>query len=153
MKFIQKDHSVECIREHGNHDHSSEEIVASFDEQLDSIPPHVAGLLSTSEINELEHWLDEKHQLRASLDNKPLGNTILETLPSLMDEATQALASQDILDKELYKQIKKSLMKLDLRLSRFHKLSEAELSEFNALEQEEVLKEQLNSIQNKIKVE
>lgn len=150
MKFIQVDNSIHCVRVFLKSHKEIEEFVVGFDERLDCIPPHVEGLLTPEETEALSAWLNERTKLQEELEEKPLGLTVLETLPNLLQSSADALDSLDAIDKQLLKQIKQGLIRLDLKLSYFHKLSEEDMTEINTMKDEEVLKTQLESIKQKV---
>jgi len=151
MNFIQTNHSVQCVRTHLEHGHEVSEVVVSFDEQLSTIAPHVSAALSTEEINQLDTWLKERAQLQQELKEKPLGLTILEALPGLMQEATDAVRHLETLDASLHSQIEDSLHLFRIALDEsLHSGHADESNDFDSMQNEEVLKEQLTSIKNKV---
>ncbi len=152
MKFVREKGSVKCVRTAASDSSGSskEVIVATFGEQIDTVPPHVAAKLAEQEIKELERWLQERSALQAKLDEAPVEKTLLETLPTLLQKVTGSLENIDALDMDLFKSIKISLLKLDRKLNDFHTLTEEEILELDTMQDNEVLKEQLITIKNKL---
>ena len=151
MNFIQTNHAVQCVRTHFEHGREVSEVVVSFDEQLSTIAPHVSALLSTEEINQLGAWLEERTKLQQELKEKPLGMTILEALPGLMQEATDAVRHLESLDASLHSQIEDSLHLFRIALDEALQSGHVDNSnDFDSMQDEEVLKEQLTSIKNKV---
>ncbi|WP_250656568.1 hypothetical protein [Alkalimarinus coralli] len=150
MNFVQTNNAVQCVRTRYVDGREISEVVVSFDDQLCTIAPHVSAHLSSEEIKQLEAWLAERARLQNKLKEKPLGTTVLEALPSLLQEATDAVRHLDSLDVTLHNQITQSLNLFSEALDSALHTSRHEQSEFDSLQHEEVLKEQLNSIKSKV---
>ena len=151
MNFVQTNQSVQCVRTHQENGRTVSEVVVSFDEQLSTIAPHVSALLSTDEINQLGAWLEERKQLQHELKEKPLGIAVLEALPGLIQEATDAVRHLNTVDLSLHNQIEQSLHLFQTALNKAsHSDRMNESSQFDSMQDEEVLKEQLTSIKNKV---
>ncbi|MFD2231985.1 hypothetical protein [Alkalimarinus sediminis] len=151
MNFVQTNHAVQCVRTHQESGRTVSEVVVSFDAQLSTIAPHVSALLSTDEINQLSAWLEERKQLQKELQDKPLGVAVLEALPGLVQEATEAVEQLEALDVSLHTQIEQSLRLFRTALNKASRSEHLEESnQFDSLQDEEVLKEQLASIKNKV---
>ncbi len=151
MNFVQSNKSVQCIRTHQKHGKEISELIVSFDEQLATIAPHVSALLSAKEISQLDAWLIERNKLQLALEDKPLGITVLEALPGLLQEAADAVSHLEQLDASLYRQIKQSLSLFNTALEGAIRSGDInQLTEFDTMQDEEILKEQLNSIHSKV---
>lgn len=151
MEFVRKNHAIQCVRCYQHQGREVSEVVVSFDEQLDTIAPHVTAALSTQELNQLRAWLDERQQLRHELKDKPLGITVLEALPGLIQEATEAAQCLDRIDISLHQDIEQSLRLLKTALNdALHTPPADESQEFDSMQHQEVLKEQLTSIKSKV---
>lgn len=151
MIFVQTNQAVQCIRTHQESGRTVSEVIVSFDKQLSTIAPHVSALLSTDEINQLGAWLEDRKQLQQELKDKPLGIAVLEALPGLIQEATDAVRHLDTLDISLHNQIEQSLHLFQTALEKTtHSNHIDESSQFDSMQNEEVLKEQLASIKNKV---
>lgn len=151
MNFVQTNQSVQCVRMHQENGRTVSEVIVSFDEQLSIIAPHVSALLSADEINQLGAWLEERKQLQQELKDKPLGIAVLEALPGLIQEATNAVRHLDTVDILLHNQIELSLHLFQTALNKAsHSDNMDEASQFDSMQDEEVLKEQLTSIKNKV---
>ncbi|UZE95794.1 hypothetical protein [Alkalimarinus alittae] len=151
MNFIRTNHAVQCVRTRQVDGREVSEVVVSFDEQLNTIAPHVSALLSTEEVNQLGAWLEERARLQHELKDKPLGITVLEALPGLLQEATDAVRLLDTLDSSLHNQIEDSLRLFRSTLDdALHTNHTNEQNEFDSMQDEEVLKEQLTSIKSKV---
>lgn len=151
MNFVQTNQSVQCVRTHQQQGRTTSEVVVSFDTQLSTIAPHVSALLSADEIDQLDAWLEERKQLQSELEDKPLGNAVLEVLPGLLQEATDAVRELEVIDMSLRTQIEQSLQLFRTELNKTADSGQIDKSnQFDSMQEEEVLKEQLASIQNKV---
>lgn len=152
MKFVNENSDIKCVRVMtGKTANSAKEtVVVTFDHQIETVPPHVAARLSRQEIKELEQWLKERSKLQAVLEESSVEKTLLETLPAFLQETTSALDEINTLDFNLFKSIKLSLLKLDRRLGEFHSVTEKEILDLDAMQDNEVLKEQLDALKSKL---
>ena len=150
MKFVNEAGSIHCIRvASGAIGDEREVIIATFHDEVESVPPHVAALLSPDEIVQLERWLLNQIELKKKLEQQPVEKTMLETLPVYLHECMHSLQSIEVIDAELSLSICESLDALKARLERISKSEEGHL-ECDALNETEVLKEQLISIKNSV---
>lgn len=95
MKFQVKNRSIECIRYSSNNKQS---VIARFDEHLRITPPHVISQLIEDELLRLSEWLAERELIK----DAPAENNLLCLLPSLMDEAIDALDHIDGISQKSY---------------------------------------------------
>lgn len=95
MKFQVKNGSIECIRINPN---SEQSVVARFDEHLRIAPPHLINKLLADELKSLEEWLADREVIK----DAPAEKNLLCLLPSLMNEAVEALDNIDGIDQESY---------------------------------------------------
>ncbi len=152
MDFINETGKIKCLKEihiQGNELAKPVEI-ASFDELVETVPPHVASKLSSEEIKQLELWLKERESLKEKLQEAPLEKTVVETLPALLREATNALEEIDGVDHVLYKDIKLQLSEFDNKLSKLKQLNDDDTLAQNEMNDSEVLKEQLKIIKKNL---
>lgn len=148
MKFVQSQETVSCIRTVVSNGKRKDVVVAEFDERLNEVAPHVAGLLRDEELRSLEEWLEERARLRKELESNSFSQTVLEALPPLLDSAIGTIGEVDSIDKSLLKSIKRKLIRLNSKLDQFHRFTDEEMKEFHEMEESDVLKEQLDSIKN-----
>ena len=148
MDFINETGKIKCLKEiHTYGDELPKQVeIASFDELVETVPPHVAAKLSSEEIKQLELWLKERENLKEKLQEAPLEKTVLETLPALIREAINALDEIDIIDPDLYKDIKLHLSEFDNKLNKLQQLTDDDTLDQNEMNDCEVLKEQLKTI-------
>ncbi len=152
MEFVTEGNAINCIKtvydpETGE---SMETVVVSFDANVDRVPPHVAASLNPEEIKQLDLWIEERAKLQSTLETRPVEKTVLEALPAVLEEALHALDDIDELDIEVFKDIKRTLLKLDEAINSFQPLSEEETVVIRQLQSSEVLKEQLDTIKKKL---
>jgi hypothetical protein len=147
MKFICEDGSIYCYRETPTQE---AKLIASFDEGLQSVPPHVEGRLNTQEQAELEQWLQEHNALHQSYAEKDLGDALLEALPKLLKHARRELNRRESIDPRLYQRLKLEAQSLIEALDSADKRRNEALNSFELIEQSTVLKTQLEMIKQKI---
>jgi hypothetical protein len=150
MKFVSENSQIKCIRTMEESNLKKEVVVVTFGHQIERVPPHVAARLSEPEIAALDCWLEERSRLQIALEEAPIGKTILETLPALLLEATDTLDESEAMDPKLFKNIKRSLLKLARRLNDVHALTETEIPDLDTMQNSEVLKEQLHALKRNL---
>jgi hypothetical protein len=152
MDFINDLGKIKCLREtHIQGDESPKQVeIASFDEHVETVPPHVAASLSSEEIKQLELWLKERENLKEKLHEATSEETVLETLPALLCEAINALDEIDGIDPDLYKDIKLRLSEFDNKLNKLQHLTDNNTLDQNEMNDSEVLKEQLKIIKKNL---
>ena len=151
MKFIRAEGKIKCIRtsvdKNGN---VRESEVAEFDDAIETVAPHVAASLHNGEITQLYSWLQEHITLNRKLAEQPLEKTVLETVPALLDEAIIALEEIATLDIDLHQELKEKLTLFETKLSTFDPLVSEHTPELNAIEDKEILKNQLSKINKEL---
>ena len=152
MKFITKGETINCVRIIKDK-HSGKEnriIVASFGAGVDRVAPHVEAELYSEEVTELKQWLLDRSKLQSRLENQPIAETILESLPLTLEQATQAIKDVDHLDSITFRTISERLSDLSEALDnkkRFNTPGRAELKEMKGGEEQ---KERLDTIKRDI---
>jgi len=152
MEFITKDETILCIRILKNKDLAKEtrSTVTSFYAHIGRVAPHVSAALTTEEVEELELWLKDRTSLQSRLEGQPIEDTILESLPLLLNQATKALKHVDHLDSTVFKSINDNLTKLSEVLDHTKRITasgKAGLKQMNSAEEQ---KERLNRIKRDI---
>ncbi|MBY4677571.1 hypothetical protein [Marinobacterium arenosum] len=152
MEFITKGESINCIRVIKDKDPSKETriTVASFNARVDRVPPHVAAELYTEEIKELVLWLEDRVHLQSRLERQPIENTILESFPLLVQQATQSLKSMDQLDSKLLYEINERLKELCEELTKKKGFTAAIEAGSKQMKNSEIQKERLDKIKKNI---
>ncbi len=152
IEFRTEGSSVLCLRYKVSprHGRADEKVVASFDVAVDRVAPHVAAVLTAPERQRLQHWLSDRHTLQQGLRHEPLENTVLESLPALLDEAISAAASAEDMDIATYQLIKRKLTTLERMLDNVESQSQPDKLELKVMNDEEVLKEQLRTIKRRL---
>jgi hypothetical protein len=151
MQFINETGNIHCIRtQHASSGGDEENIIATFHDQVDSVPPHVAAMLSADEISQLELWLSDQAKLKEKLDQQSAEKTLLEMLPAYIQKCTLSLEYIESIDAELYTNICQRIGELNKGLDKVSATQNTNQEEFNEMKDEEVLKEQLKSIKNSI---
>jgi hypothetical protein len=152
MEFITKDETILCIRIIKNKDSAKEtrNTVTSFDARVGRVAPHVSAVLTVEEVNELELWLKDRTNLQSRLEGQPIEDTILESLPHILNQAVKALKHVNHLDSTVFRSIKESLSDLSEVLDNTERItstSKAGLKQMNFGEEQ---KERLNTIKRDI---
>ena len=151
MQFINETGSIQCIRtQYASTGDEQDCIIATFHDQIESVPPHVAAILSADEIAQLELWLSEQTQLKEKLDQQSTEKTLLEMLPAYLQKCTLSLEQIESMDAVLYTNICQNIDELKRGLDKISSTHNNNQEAFNELKEEEVLKEQLKSIKNSI---
>ncbi|WP_196138193.1 hypothetical protein [Aliikangiella sp. G2MR2-5] len=152
MKFVSNGNQIECIRRVRDLSDGgmNDVLIVSFDQEQESIPPHVAACLSPFEVKKLKSWLHERVELNRKLENETMEDTILDTLPQMLSIAKEALKDIDVIDIGLFKQLKVELREFDEMLSRFRNISKTDTIELDKMQDSEVLKEKLSTIQEQL---
>lgn len=144
MKFQVEGRQINCIRIEKDRKtgESEERVVATFDAHLDFAAPHVAAMLTRNELEQLNLWLQD----RKKIQSKSKQQTLLESLPKILQEATKALDTTPVLNEE-------TLKELIMRMHAFAEALDDKLTttskrpeELKEMEPSDVLKEQLNVI-------
>ncbi|WP_067868755.1 hypothetical protein [Neptuniibacter marinus] len=146
MKFITTDSKVKCIREIAG----QEKLIVDFDINVNQVAPHVAALLSTYEINELEAWLTARDTLQEHLEEMPNEKNIIDILPELMHEATQALKELGYIDKQVKKELKLRSRELSTLLKSINTVDESRPKKANTVGKIEILKEKLDAVKKQL---
>ncbi|MDO6514117.1 MULTISPECIES: hypothetical protein [unclassified Neptuniibacter] len=146
MKFITTDNKVKCIREIAG----KEQQVVDFDIDVNQVAPHVAALLSTHEISELEAWLTARGTLQEHLAEIPNEENIINILPELMHEATQALKELGYIDKQVKKELKLRSSELSTLLKSIDTVDESRPKKTNTVGKSESLKEKLDAVKKQL---
>lgn len=152
IEFRTEGNSVLCVRyKVRQSDRRKEEsVVATFDAEVDRVAPHVAAALLAPERKMLHQWLLDRRQLKQALRHEPHENTVLGSLPALLDEAISATQSTDDMDAQLYTLIKQKLATLDTALEQVDSQARSGRAELKVMNDEEVLKEQLRTIKRRL---
>lgn len=148
MRFVIGETQVLCLRESKNPktDETIEEEITSFDVVLDVIAPHVAALLRPEEINDLKIWLKE----RKKIQNEPAELQLLRTLPDMMREGAKVLNRIDNLDRPSYDNLVDAMKIFSKDLKRFDDIYKSEGSNYQSIDDDQVMKERLHSIRKDI---
>ena len=103
MEFVQSGNQIDCVRISRDRERgvASRRVVVSFDAHLETIAPHVKGLLKRTERRQLQQWLEDRRSLKA----KPTEQTVLETLPSLLTQAGGAIGQLPVVDEKLFAEL------------------------------------------------
>lgn len=145
MEFVQNGNQIDCVRTSRNRrkDDVSRVVVASFDAHLETIAPHVKGLLKRAEIKQLENWLEDRRKLKA----KPAAETILETLPGLLMQAREAVDQLPVIDERLFAelQLATEVFQSALDAKRGH-TSPSKKAELEEMGHSEALKQRIDRI-------
>ena len=152
MEFITQDESINCIRIIKDKDSGKERhiTVASFNARVDRLPPHVAVELFTEEVKELVLWLEDRTNLKSRLEKQPIELTILESLPILLRQATQALKDVDQLDLMLLRSISERLEELSETLENTKHFTATSKADSMQMQNSEEQKERLDTIKKDI---
>ena len=146
MKFITTEHKVKCIRELD----SGEVEVVDFDIGVTQVAPHVAAVLSSLEIQELEAWLKARHQLQAHLDQRPDEQNVVEVLPELIRKATLALEQLGQIDRSVKKELKLRISELKQTLKALDVIDDRHPDGLKKVGKKELLKEKLDIVKKKL---
>jgi hypothetical protein len=147
MKFTVAGNKIICSRNSNTAENANNfrQIVA-FDAHLESVPPHVAAKLTKREILELEHFLDDRKRIQAS----PTKDNMLEALPNLLAETSDALSSVDELDRPLYLRLCSSVADLTAALQSVRPRSKGRVTPIRGMRESEALKERLEDIRQNL---
>ncbi|WP_415885927.1 hypothetical protein ACMXYO_15020 [Neptuniibacter sp. QD37_6] len=152
MEFITKGDTIKCVRQikdkvSGKENHIT---VASFNAQVDRLPPHVAAELFTEEVKELVLWLEDRTKLQSQLARQSIDDTILESLPFILRQATQALENLERLDLMLYCSINEGLSDLSEVLDKTERFTSTHKVGSMKMQNSEEQKERLYTIKKDI---
>ena len=152
MEFITKGNTINCIRIIKDKVSGKETYitVASFSARVDRLPPHVAAELFTEEVKELLVWLEDRTKLQSKIAKQPIEETILESLPFLLRQATQALKSVDRLDLMLFRSINERLAELSEVLDNTERFTATRKAGSMQMQNSEEQKERLDTIKKDI---
>ncbi|MGK0341630.1 MAG: hypothetical protein ACJAXW_002181 [Candidatus Azotimanducaceae bacterium] len=101
MQFSFEGSKIVCQRVQESHKGDILIDVAQFDAQVDTVPPHVAGKLSSIEVKDLEMFQRDKVRLQAKGEHR----AIIEALPALIEKARGVLISVNQIDEILHQQL------------------------------------------------
>ncbi len=141
MKFTIAGNKIICSR-----DNDKLRKVVAFDAHLDSVPPHVAAKLTRREIEELGHFLSDRSRIRS---NSTEAN-MLDALPSLLAESTEALYSSNELERSLHERLSSSVAGLSEALRSVKPRSKARVTLIRGMCESEALKERLADIRQNL---
>ena len=152
MEFITKGETIHCVRTIKNQDSGKDAsiIVASFDAHVNRIAPHVVTKLSPEEVKELELWLKDRTNLQIRLEGQSIEDTILEALPILLKQATQALKDADHLDSMIFHSINERLKELTEALENALQHTVTSRAGLKQMQNSEEQKERLDTIKKDI---
>lgn len=152
MEFITKGEAINCIRIIKDKDSGKETqvTVASFNAGVDRVPPHVATVLLIDEVKELVSWLEDRKKLQSKLAKQTIEHTILESLPHLLRQATQALKDVDRLDSMLFRSINERLAELSEALDNTERFTATRKAGSMQMQHSEEQKERLDTIKKDI---
>ena len=145
MKFTASGSKVICSRR----DNTVENVeaykrVVGFDVHVNSVPPHVAGRLTTGEVKELKGFIAERNRIQANSTEANL----LEALPELLQEATVALNAVASVNETMYRNLTTSLEELGSALGRVEPVSRHESPPAKRMSHSEAQKERLENIRS-----
>ena len=146
MKFITTDSKVKCIRENAG----QELHIAEFDIDVNQVAPHVAAVLSSAEISELEEWLAARDTLQTHLATRPNEKNIIGILPELMYQATQAVNELGYIDQQVRKDLLKRAAELTAALNGIRVVDEKRPTQINRVGKTETLKEKLDMLKKQL---
>jgi type I site-specific restriction endonuclease len=121
--------------------------VVEFDEQVDSVPPHVAARLTKGEVEELEQFLADRRRLKAD----PAEINMLEALPELVDEVTDVLRSAERLNIDLYEKIAEAVASLQEALKEVRPKEQGKVTPIRGMRSSEILKQRLENIKQDLR--
>ena len=151
MEFITEGDTVKCVRVISGAEQESRVTVATFHVDVDRVAPHVAASLAPEEISELELWLRDRTNLQEALEERPIEITILDTLPEVLDQATNAINELGELNKEIYQSIRDKISLLTCALDKIdHLETETKKVKLKKMPKSEVLKERLGAIKDNL---
>lgn len=116
--------------------------VAQFDAHVDTVPPHVAGKLSSIEVKDLERFQLDKVRLQAKTEHR----VILEALPTLIDKVRGVLVSVNQIDSKLHQQLTTAKDQLGTALLEVRVEQGKGREDAGSMSAEEALKVQLDII-------
>lgn len=148
MNFTVAGNKIICSRKHktARNADNFRQIVA-FDAHLELVPPHVAAKLTKHEVEELEHFLQDRKRIQAN----PTEANLLEALPNLLAESAQALLSADELDRPLYLRLCSSVTSLTEALQSVRPRSKGRVTPIRqGMRESEALKERLEDIRQNL---
>ncbi|MBB1488572.1 hypothetical protein [Oceanospirillum sediminis] len=152
MEFIIEGETINCVRVYTDQTSGEEArtVIASFDAQVDRVAPHVAAGLSSEEIKELELWLNDRAELQADLEQKPVEHTILETLPAIIMQAAEALGKAEKIDHITDQKIRTSIASLEEALDKAQSMPGNNQLELDEMQSSEELKDRLDAIKSNL---
>ena len=150
MEFITEGETVNCVRIYSDSKGDRRFIVTSFHADVDRVAPHVAASLTPEEINELEMWLTDRAKLQEAMETRPIEETIIEALPAVITQASQAMDKLGELDLGVYEAIRESVISLTRSLDRIERLTTDNEIELRQMPSSEALKERLGAIKENI---
>ncbi len=152
MEFITKGEAINCIRIIKDKELGKETqvTVASFNAGVDRVPPHVAAVLFIDEVKELVSWLEDRKKLQSKLAKQTIEHTILESLPLLLRQATQALNDVDQLELMLFRSIRERLEELSEALDNTERFTAPHKTGSSQMQNSEEQKERLDTIKRDI---
>ena len=143
MKFTVVGNKIICSRnENAVEGDDSFRRVVEFDAHLDTVPPHVLGALTESEIAELESFFVDRERIQANPANKNL----LEALPGLLREATDILQSVEHVNRAIFDQLTASIAEINVALEHVETVSDGSPTATESMRESEAQKERLEDI-------
>lgn len=149
IEFRTEGESVLCVRIDTSPPRT-ETIVASFDASVDRIAPHVAAALTAPERQALKKWLEDRKQLQQTLLNETPEDTVLRSLPALLDEAITAATSTDRINVDTCRDIQRKLETLQSILNQLEETQRHQPPELEVMNDEEVLRQRLSEIRKQL---
>ena len=149
IEFRTEGASVLCVRIQTS-EPATETVVASFDVSVDRVAPHVAAALTAPEREALSKWLKDRKQLQTTLRNETPEDTVLKSLPALLDEAIAAAASSDRINAHTCRDIQQKLEQLQTTLNQLEETQRQQPPELEVMDEEEVLRQRLSEIRKQI---
>jgi hypothetical protein len=143
MKFTVLRNKIVCSREDNTIDSDNRfRQVVEFDAHVETVPPHVAGELSQSEILELERFLADRERIRAN----PASKNLLEVLPGMLSAAAETLYSVEHINSEIFEQLTASIEEINVALEHVKTVSKGSPTETENMRESEAQKERLEDI-------
>jgi hypothetical protein len=143
MKFTAAGSKIICSRvDNTVENRTTYRQVVDFDAHVESVPPHVAAKLTQGEIEELEYFLEDRRRIQAD----PADINMLEALPELIEEVTDALYSANQLNEAIYKRLFASVERLTAALNSVRPRAGNGTRRMQGMRPSEVLKERLKII-------
>ena len=146
MKFRIAGSKILCSRKDQTVEGDAYRDVVEFDAKVDSVPPHVAARLTTGEVRDLERFLADRKQIKAD----PLEINLLEALPELIEEVTDALSSADQLNDDLYERLTTSIAGLTEVLGEVRPRKQGGAASLREMRSTEALKQRLDVIKREL---